>query len=140
VLSFSYTYKVKSCELCGMDINDSRFLARAETVNDKMLHFDATECLVNYLKENNANINEVWVANYKTKKQINAKTAFYLKSKNLPSPMGAFISAYPTEDDAKAMQNKKDGEVYNWEELKAKFRNSRFGSLDEIQINASLKL
>jgi len=43
--------------------------------------------------------------------------------------MGAYISAYATEAEAKAMQKQKGGEVFNWAGLKAKFKNSIFGSI-----------
>ncbi len=118
-----------SCSLCKMDINDSHFRANAE-LNNRTLAFDATECLVNFLKLNPSAQN-LTVADYQTEEQIEAKTAFYLKSKTLKSPMGANISAYKTEKAATEMRRKKGGEVINWTELLKRFESSKFGSVEE---------
>ncbi|NBC57094.1 MAG: copper-binding protein, partial [Bacteroidetes bacterium] len=82
---------------------------------------DAIECLVNFIKESpekfeNANL---LVANYNQPgEMISAEKATYLISKNLPSPMGAYLSAFETKDEAKATQNQLDGKLYQWHELK----------------------
>lgn len=119
----------KSCSLCKMDINDSHFIANA-ALNDRALAFDATECLVNFLKLNPSTKN-LTVTDYQTEEQVDAKTAFYLKSKSIKSPMGANISAYKTEKAANDMRKKKGGEGINWTELLKRFEGSNFGSVEE---------
>jgi copper chaperone NosL len=72
---FSVAQKSGSCGLCNMDINDTRFLAKAELLSGKIVHFDAAECLVNYLKANEAKVKTRWVADYNTRKSIDANNA-----------------------------------------------------------------
>ncbi|MGB0851278.1 MAG: nitrous oxide reductase accessory protein NosL, partial [Bacteroidia bacterium] len=127
---FSEAQKAGNCGLCKMDINDTRFLAKAELLSGEIVYFDAAECLINFLKENDTKVKISWVADYNSKKSIDATKAYYLKSKGLPSPMGANLSAYETEEAAKAMKKQKGGEVLDWEALRVKFENSRFGSVE----------
>ncbi len=125
---FASAQKPSSCVHCKMDINDALFQAYGE-LNGKQVSFDATECMVNFLKEEKDLVN-LKVTDYQTGKVIPAKTAFYLKSNKIPSPMGANISAYSTEASAKAAQKKADGMVLNWVELVKRFESSKFGSVD----------
>ena len=52
---------------------------------------------------------------------IDAKTAKYIISENIPSPMGEYLSATKTNEDVLELQKNKTGNVYNWEELLAHF-------------------
>jgi hypothetical protein len=113
-----------------MKIKNEQFKATV-TNNGELVSFDAVECLINYLKAvNNETLSDLKVADYKTGKLIDAKTAYYLKSKAIPSPMGANLSAYETKESAEKMSNKKGGDVYSWEALKEKFKNSSFGYIE----------
>tara|TARA_R110002049_G_scaffold34583_10_gene112722 strand:+ start:2421 stop:3731 length:1311 start_codon:yes stop_codon:yes gene_type:complete len=93
-------------------------------------NFDAIECLVNYIKDKTiAEDTKLTIADYESGLQIDAKTAYYLKSKAIPSPMGANLSGFETEEKAKEYKKKKGGDIYNWEELKARFDDSKFGAV-----------
>ncbi len=52
---------------------------------------------------------------------IDAKDATYLISKNIPSPMGEYLSAFATAEDARSAQAANGGELFTWEELKERF-------------------
>ncbi|WP_162628244.1 nitrous oxide reductase accessory protein NosL [Arcticibacterium luteifluviistationis] len=125
----AFGQKQSACSLCKMDISDVRFMAFAEIKNTK-LSFDAAECLVNYIKLNTEAKN-LQVTDYQTGNLIEATSAFYLKSADIPSPMGANISAYATEKAAQSMQKQKGGEVMNWDTLQKRFKSSKFGSNTE---------
>ncbi len=115
------------CAHCNMDIRDRFHEATAEN-KTATIHFDAIECLINYLKTNDENtFTMLKVADYISGKLTNAKTATYLKSKAISSPMGASLSAFISKNEAIKTKNKKGGEVYTWEEIKDKFKNSNFG-------------
>lgn len=53
---------------------------------------------------------------------VSVNSSTFLISKNIPSPMGAFLSAYPSLESAKEMQRERDGTLFNWEELKNYFQ------------------
>jgi copper chaperone NosL len=49
---------------------------------------------------------------------ISAENSAYLISENLPSPMGANLTAFASTAEAKEAQEKLEGQVYQWNELK----------------------
>jgi hypothetical protein len=116
-----------------MDVKDKLHRAQA-TYNNNTIHYDAIECLINHLKENNE-LTSLKVADYTNGKLIEVTLATFLKSKAIPSPMGAFLSAFETKDTALDVQKSKGGELYTWEEIKAKFKESKFGALDHSHHN-----
>ncbi|MCD2259877.1 nitrous oxide reductase accessory protein NosL [Psychroserpens luteolus] len=118
------------CVHCKMTIEDNLHRASAEK-NEEIIQFDAIECLINYLKVTNESlVSSMKVSDYNTGELIDAETAIYLKSKSIPSPMGANLSAFKTKDIAKDVKSRKGGEIYSWEEIKLKFKTSKFGALD----------
>lgn len=123
--------KGEQCTHCNMVIKDPLFAAMA--INENQQHtFDAIECLVNFLKENDeTSYTELWIADYGNGgKMMEANSATYLKSKKIASPMGAYISGFGSQEVARRIQKENGGELYNWKELKELFKNSRFGMLN----------
>lgn len=119
------------CTYCKMDIKNDLFRAKVETDSGKVIHFDAIECLVNYLKTKDGGDNKnVWVTDYRTGQFINAADAYYLKSNAIPSPMGANLSAFSSEPEAVVVQKEKGGKIRTWKSLKERFESSNFGAVD----------
>lgn len=113
-------YGKDQCSFCVMNIVDKTHAAQYVTKKGKQFKFDAIECLVNDLSEKNeGDLAIILVANYSNPgEMIDAKTASYLISPNIKSPMGANLSAVSTFENAKELQQKYAGEIYNWETLK----------------------
>ncbi|MGB9695747.1 MAG: nitrous oxide reductase accessory protein NosL [Ignavibacteria bacterium] len=114
------------CIHCKMTIEDQRFGAEIVTRKGKILKFDAIECMINYLKKGKIFEDEVagfYVIDFSNpQKLIDAKKAVYLISPNLPSPMGANLSAFSSRANADSQKQISGGEIYNWEEVKEKIR------------------
>ncbi len=112
-------YGEDACEFCLMTIVDKQHAAELVTKKGKAFKFDASECMINYLAEKEENDFELFlVADFsKPGTLINAKEAWYIISKKIPSPMGAFLSAVSTKDDAQKLQKEYGGNIYSWEEL-----------------------
>ncbi len=119
----------EQCTHCRMIIKDQLHVAQAIDKKGNIYSFDAIECLINYLKENREDkYQSLLVSDYSNRgKLIEAKTALYLKSKSIPSPMGAFLSAFQNRHAAEQIKSEKGGEIFNWEEIKEKFKDSNFG-------------
>lgn len=129
VASISTAQNNGSCAHCNMFIKDLSHNATL-TQNGVTSNFDAIECLVNYIKDKKIAENaKMTVADYSTGIQIDAKSAYYLKSKNIPSPMGANLSAFESETTAKEFKKKNGGEIYDWVDLKKRFEDSKFGAV-----------
>lgn len=131
ILNIISGQKFKQCVHCNMDVKNIRFKAKAEKNNGKIIHFDAIECLVNYLKtKNESSFKGLWVTDYDTKNYIEVASAYFLKSKSIPSPMGANLSAYSSEEAAKNRLANKDDVVMYWKVLQERFVSSNFGTVD----------
>jgi copper chaperone NosL len=113
-------YGKDQCSFCVMNIVDKTHAAQYVTNKGKQFKFDAIECLVNDLSEKNeADLAIILVANYDNPgEMIDAKTATFLISKAIKSPMGANLSALATSEKALELQQKHSGEIYTWAALK----------------------
>jgi len=112
-------YGKDACHFCRMNIVDQQHAAEIVTKKGKAFKFDATECLINHLAEIDTTEIELFlVADYNNPGNlIDAKTASYIISENIPSPMGAFLSAVKTNEDVTKLQKSKGGKVFTWEEI-----------------------
>jgi copper chaperone NosL len=118
-------YGSDGCHFCKMTIVDKVHAAEIVTKKGKVYMFDATECMINFRKDFDTSEIELYLSNNYTEPEalIDATEATFLISKNIPSPMGAFLSAFKNEANAKEFQAEKGGDLYTWEELLAKFKD-----------------
>ncbi|RRO14990.1 nitrous oxide reductase accessory protein NosL [Flavobacteriaceae bacterium 14752] len=113
-------YGEDQCDFCSMSIVQKTHSAQLVTSKGKQYKFDAIECMVNFLKDDSDKYSEanLFVANYNQPgEMIDAENASYLISKNITSPMGANLSAFASTENAKEVQEKIGGRIYNWSEL-----------------------
>lgn len=123
------------CTHCSMFIQDQRFAAIAVDSDGSVYRFDAVECLINFLKtKGERQYKSILVNDFsKPGHWVEAKGATYLRCENIPSPMGAYLSAFGHRAEAEKIAKNQNGEIYNWEEIKVKFSNSRFGSINHSE-------
>lgn len=116
-------YGKDQCSFCKMNVVDKTHAAQYVTSKGKQFKFDAIECMVNDLNENDEEeIAILLVANYGNPgEMIDAKTATYLISEEIKSPMGANLSAFSSKNKAEELQQKHGGDLYTWGTLKQKF-------------------
>ena len=116
-------YGQDGCHYCRMTIVDKLHAAEIVTQKGKIYKFDATECMIHFLDEFDTSTIELFLSNNYTNPEalIDATQATFLISENIPSPMGAFLSAFKTREEAKRIQEKKSGDIYTWEELLNRF-------------------
>ena len=114
-------YGSDGCHFCKMTIVDKVHATEFITKKGKVYKFDATECMVNYFDEFETSEIELYLTNYFSKPEAftDATKATYLISKNLPSPMGAFLTAFENKSEAEKVQTEKGGKLYSWPELLA---------------------
>ena len=118
-------YGVDGCHFCKMTIVDKLHAAEVVTKKGKIYKFDATECMVNFEKEFDPSEIALYLSNNYSEAEvlIDATKATFLISENIPSPMGAYLSAFENEEAAKQVQQNKGGELYTWENLKSHLNN-----------------
>lgn len=124
-------YGNESCHYCSMTIVDKQHAAQIVTDKGKVFNYDAIECMVNDLKNEGQTDGTIFSVNdyQKPGELIDATRTFYLLGSDIPSPMGAYLSASKTLDAAKSMQEEYHGEIFNWEELKARAEKGDDGKL-----------
>ncbi len=112
-------YGKDACHFCRMNIVDQQHSAQLVTKKGKAFKFDATECMINYLNETDTKqVGLLLVADYNTPGDlIDANLATFIISENIPSPMGEFLSAVPTKEEALSLKKAKEGDIYTWGEL-----------------------
>lgn len=118
-------YGSDGCHFCKMTIVDRVHAAEIVTKKGKAYKFDATECMVNFMNDFDTADVELYLSNNYTEPEslIDATKATFLISKNIPSPMGAFLSAFKSKDEAQKTQSEKEGTLYTWDELLAHLNN-----------------
>ncbi len=116
-----------------MTIVDRQHGAEAVTKKGKVYKFDAIECMVSYLEQNPEQEWSYLLVNYfeQPGDLIPAEEATYLISPNLPSPMGAFLTAFASETKAQRVQAEKTGELLGWEDLPEKLQEREAMSTPE---------
>lgn len=122
------SYGHDGCAFCKMTIVDSRYGAELVTEKGKVFKFDAIECMINYEKANTeTNFALKLISSFDKKELRPAGDSYYLRSDNLPSPMGMYITGFSDNTTAKSFAKVHGGELYSWEMLQ-----DNFGKLPEI--------
>ena len=113
------------CHFCKMTIVDKVHGGEIVTNKGKVYKFDASECMINFLKEFDTSIVELYLANNYSEPEvfIDATKATFIISENIPSPMGAFLSAFKNKADAEKAKAEKGGTLYTWIELLEHFKD-----------------
>ncbi len=113
-------YGTDKCEFCRMTIVDMQHAAEVVTAKGRAYKFDAIECQINYLRENQATEFAFMLVNDYSKttgELAPAAACTFLISPNISSPMGANLSAFTDPATAQKFQQTKDGQLYTWEEV-----------------------
>lgn len=114
-------YGVDNCSHCMMQITDNKYAAELITKKGKCFKFDAVECLVQHLIENNTEEYEgaaLWINDFTMPSQfINAKDAFYLQNEKFHSPMGFNVLACGDHAKLKKIKDEHGGVEYDWDSL-----------------------
>jgi copper chaperone NosL len=115
-------YGKDQCSFCKMNVVDKTHASQYVTKKGKQFKFDAIECMIHDLNEKHEeDISLFLVSNYSNPgEMIDAKTAIFLISEEIKSPMGANLSAFSSKNKAEELQQKHGGVNYNWEILKQK--------------------
>ena len=94
-------------------------------IKAKSIKFDATECMVNFMEDFDTSEIKFYLSNNYSEPEVltDATKATFLISKNIPSPMGAFLSAFKNKEDARKMQSEQSGTLYTWDELLVHLKN-----------------
>lgn len=130
-------YGRDECTHCKMMVMDQRYGSELVTDKGKVYTFDSAECLIEYLHDNE-DLTEaaalLLVTPYTLPDHlINAREATYLVSEKLPSPMGAYLTAFSDVTSAEKFRSMNGGVLYEWEELYQNFKSIRLKAIQEFE-------
>jgi len=116
-------YGSDACYFCKMNIVDQQHGAEIVTKKGKIFKYDAIECMMHDL--NNKEENDIAFFMVNTYNQpgllFDATQANFIKCEAIPSPMGAFLTAFTNQEEALKIKESKGGDVFGWNELKQKY-------------------
>lgn len=114
-------YGEDHCVNCEMTIMDKRYGTEIVMAKGKIYKFDSVECLVEFLKDgkvSNEDVKLVLVTPFNHPEQlVDASTSQVLHCKNLPSPMGRYLTAFKNEAEAVPFREQFGGVLYSWDNL-----------------------
>src|SRR5690606_1260492 len=97
---------------------DPKFGAEAVTTKGRIYKFDATECMINYLHQSEAEHKHLLVTDYEKPNTLTpAENCFFLVSEKMISPMGGNLNAVGTKERAEYYQNQNGGSLFSWDEI-----------------------
>jgi copper chaperone NosL len=118
-------YGEDNCAHCRMTIMDHRYGTEIVTDKGKIYKFDSVECLVEFINDKKDG-DEVFSLMLCTPfdqpgQMADATECTYLHSRNLPSPMGMYLTAFESEATAYSFKDQFGGKVYCWKGLNENF-------------------
>lgn len=131
-------YGQDECQYCRMAIVDKPHAAQLVTKKGKNYKFDSSECMINFLNGNTKVKEEdmlhILSADYLHPGHlIDVKEATFLISKKISSPMGAFLSAFGNQEEAKEIQKDFGGTLYNWNKVKGEIIHRDHSKTQELE-------
>ena len=112
-------YGHDECAHCRMMISDQKYGGELITQKGRIYKFDSIECMASYYAGASVpEVQSIWTIDFSNPGMwVKADEAFYLRSKNLPSPMGMFLSSYAVREKAEEMKAQLYGDLLNWQEV-----------------------
>ena len=109
-------YGEENCDFCSMTIMDDKHASEIVTNKGKVYKYDSIECMIRSLEYYADDAEAILVMDFKNPGTfIDATTAAFLVSPDLPSPMGANLKAFSSMEDA--AETGFSGTVYTWETI-----------------------
>ncbi len=117
------SYGSDACHFCKMTIVEETHAAEIVTSKGKAFKYDAIECMLNDLENHESETVALFlVTDYLTpQKLIDAKTATFLISKSIQSPMGANLSAFENRNNAEEYSRNEEDKIFDWTDLQKYF-------------------
>ena len=115
-------YGDDACHYCKMTLVDTRFGAEWISAKGKIYKFDAVECLLNYMQTDHDPTGSTWITLFEVPGQLaEAEECQFLISRELPSPMGMYLTTYKNRSSAFTHQSQFGGDLYDWNEIQRSF-------------------
>lgn len=113
-----------ACHYCKMTIVDKPFASEIVNSKGKVYMYDAIECMIKNLENENIDAKMYLVFDFKNPNQfINALEAYYVISDKIKSPMGENLAAFNSKSSSEKFIENNGGKLYKWTEIKNHFKS-----------------
>jgi copper chaperone NosL len=113
-------YGIDECTHCKMLISDKQFGAELITAKGRIYKFDSIECMAAYYRTaiRPEDVGSLWAIDYAHPAEwVQTDRALFLHSRDLPSPMGLYLSAFGSVGDLDDVKEHRGGRILNWNEV-----------------------
>ena len=110
-------YGEETCAFCGMLISEERFAAALTTATGDTKTFDDLGCLVHDLAGQDHSTVRVRVHDYGSGRWLEAPHAVFVRSDDVPTPMGGGLFAFSTQEAAEQFAREVHGTVRRFDQL-----------------------
>ena len=110
-------YGEEPCAFCGMLISEERFAAALITATGETKTFDDIGCLLRDLTKRDQSAVHVWVHDYSSGRWLEAPRAVFVRSREVPTPMGGGLFAFSTQEAAEQFARNVHGTVVRFDQL-----------------------
>lgn len=108
-------YGKDQCAYCRMTISDPNFGAELITEKGRVYKYDAVECMINNINEDNTQFLKLFAVPYDDPKTLHEVSNLqYLISPDYRSPMGANLTSYVTPE---TLDEKYRDQLMTWNQL-----------------------
>jgi copper chaperone NosL len=118
-----FAYGKDSCDDCKMTIMDPKFGGEIITKKGRIFKFDDAHCLINFIKGGTvkeSDIAQTVFIDYENNSNfLDVKSARFVVSDQLKSPMNSNAAAFSSAEKAKKKASATSGTVKTWKDLKA---------------------
>ena len=119
-------YGKDGCYLCKMTLMDNKFGAEVVSTKGKVFKFDDANCLINFLNTGvlpEEEIAHLLITDFASPGNlVDAKTAFYVKSENIKSPMASNVAAFQHKSNLDLQNDSWKGIQLSWGELVTQYK------------------
>lgn len=105
------------CGHCRMAISQKQFAAEAFDAAENVVKFDDAGCMLRWLVRQEKQALAIYAVDYASRDWLEAKTAMYVRTKRVATPMGGGILAFAGRAQAEAAAREFGGVVKTFSEL-----------------------
>lgn len=120
------SYGKDACHHCKMTLMDNKFGAEIVTNKGKIFKFDDANCLINFINSEQVPTEDIahcQITDFASPGVlIDARTAIYVKSEHVKSPMASNVAAFQNKVNLESHNDSWKGEVLIWNDLMTQFK------------------
>lgn len=105
------------CDYCKMAVSEKRYAAELIDAEGKAFKFDDIGCMSSFVQRDSAKASAYFVMDFEERQWIKAEDAFYVRSRELNTPMNGNVAAFKNQAKAQEAADKYHGNLVSFKEI-----------------------